>query len=272
MASKSGLAKISAGPEESAGASFGVSDHDGVFLTRSVSGKFLVPNRQVNGPKPNSPSGTQVNLLGPANTAALNASLSQGQYVVRPTFWKIPGGKPMTVRGFQIYLNAFGVAGTGSTGFDIRIYEANPDGSPIRGAAPLYVWSFNGTGTGTGGAGTGSGTPGTLNLTSGSTAVWLTVSSLPGGSRELPPQFWLATKHDFQGTAPNLLIPSQTGLLNDAMTRLTPSGGSASPSGSSCYTWTEANFTPGEFAIFNASAELVLTGLNAHTVLLDLAS
>lgn len=236
---------------------------------RSANGKFWVPPPTMVGPVPISPA-NQVALYGPAGCSTLSSSLNQSRTQVRPVFYRMPGGRPATLKGIQIYVSSAGVVGGTTSGFDVRLYEANPDGSPIFGAAPLYVWSYNAAGTGTGAVGLGTGTPGALDLTAG-TGTWLEVS-LPGGNRDVPPFFWLGTRHDFTTTVPSLTCPAQNSYINDVAPFITPTDGTASVSRAQGYSWTEGAFTLGEFAVFSASAEMVLTATNSHTPLLDLVA
>ena len=237
-------------------------------VIRSSNGKFWNPPISMAGPQANSPA-NQVTLYGPAGANALSASAGQSRLIVRPSFYKMPGHRPATIKGFQIYLNTPGVVGGTTSGFDVRLYEAYPDGRPILGAAPLYVWSYNAAGSGTGATGLGTGTPGTCDFTTAG-GTWFELS-LPGGNRDVPSQFWMATKHDYTTTAPSLTTTAQNSFIMDSQPMLTPTDGTATVSKSQGHTWTEASFTLGEFAVFNASAEMVLTGLAAHCVLVDLA-
>ena len=132
----------------------------------------------------------------------------------------------------------------GSDSCALRVYAANPNGSPLEGAAPLFVWDFNAAGSGGASALT------LANVANDSTRVH---ADLPGGPYTLPPHFWLAFAHDFQATAPNLSSIYSSSVSSDVFPVAlngTDVGNSLSPTRSTCYTWTE----PGAWAIGTATA------------------
>ena len=236
-------------------------------VRRSANGTFWVPEGFVGGPIQNSPA-NQVSLYGPAGALTLSTTASQTRTLVRPTFYQFK--RPPTIKGFKIYIGTAGVVGATTSGFDVRLYECYPNGMPIFGRAPLYVWSYNADGSGTGATGIGTGTPGVLDLTAG-TGTWAGFAAI-GGNREAPNQFWIGTRHDFTTTAPTLTTVSQNSFTGDSMPFITPTDGTSTLSHANCYSWTESTFTLGEFAVWNAAAEMVLTGVGPHVVLVDMVA
>lgn len=250
-----------------AGSSFYVEDQM-CTVRRSANGKFWVPEGMGGaGPVQNSPA-NQVSLWGPAGTTGLSTTTNQTRTRVRPTYYRFR--RPVTIKGFQLYLNVAGAVGGTTSGFDIRLYECYPNGQPIFGAAPLYVWSYNAAGSGSGSTGLGTGTPGVLDLTAG-VGTWIEFAAI-GGNREAPSHFWLATRHDYTTTTPDITCPGQNSYVNDQMPFITPTDGTYTLNRAQGYAWTEGAFTLGEFAVFDASSEYVLTATNAHCVLLDIVA
>jgi hypothetical protein len=238
-------------------------------VRRSANGKFWLPAHPVTGPVPISPA-NQVALYGPAGATTLSTSTNQTRTLVRPTYYRMPGNRPAVLKGFQVYLATAGVVGGTTSGFDVRLYLCNPDGSPRVGEAPLYVWSYNAAGSGTGAIGIGTGTPGAADFTAGA-GTWFELA-LPGGNRDVPPQFWLATRHDYTTTPPALTVTNQNSYLQDMMPFITPSDGTSTINRGQGYSWSEGAFTLGEFAVFSASAEMALTASHAHCVLVDVVA
>lgn len=238
-------------------------------VRRSSNGKFWNPVMGLTGPQIISPT-DQLTIIGPAS-GSVSSNGSQARTAVRATYYRMPGNRPGTLKTIQIYCNTYGVVGATTSGFDVRLYTANPDGSPRFGVAPMYVWSFNNTGTGTGGAGPSSGTCGLLNfeVAGGLGGTWQG-PALPGGDQDVPAHFWIACRHDFTTTVPDVTAISQTSPSGDAAI-YNVAAGTAAAVRTTSYGWAETTFTAGAFTVWDAAAEPLTSTQRAITPLFGIA-
>lgn len=223
----------------------------GCEIRRSASGKVWIPDLAPTSPRY---TGANAHWIGPANMVGLSNSASQTRKMYRPTYYRMPGFRPATISRISLYQNAAGAFTSGSDSCVLRLYAANPDGSPIVGAAPLFVWNFNAA---------GSGGAGVLSLVSAGANATRIHADLAGGAKEVPPHFWLAFAHDLDTTAPNLgtTTPSSS-LMESGPAELSGSdlANSLNINRSQGYTWTEATaWTIGDMAVWPA-AEYVVAG------------
>lgn len=224
-------------------------------VVRSSSGKYWVPvSAPVASPKFTGSNGHWITAAG---LTALSTSGGQSRKIHRATYWRMPACRPATVSRLSLYQNTAGAfSGAGSDSFVVRVYEANPDGSPIVGAAPLFVWDFNAAGSGGAAA---------MSLVSAGANATRLHANLPGGSKELPGHFWLTFGHDLDTTSPVLQTTSTTSGLHETFpaelsgSDVSNTGPSSLPR-STGYTWTEAQaWTIGDAPVW-PSAEYVTAG------------
>lgn len=154
------------------------------YVRRSDSGNYWLPGYMPIGPKF---TGSNAHWIGPANSTALTSSANHLRKWIKPVYYRMDGGRPATISRISIYQNTAGTAGAGTDACALKLYAANPDGSPIIGQAPLYVWDWNAA---------GSGGAGTLSLVSAGANATRLHADLPGGAVEVPGHFWLAFSHD----------------------------------------------------------------------------
>ena len=168
-------------------------------IARSPSGRFHVPARLGRGPRFTGSTSKWVGMPGVTSYTNSNG-VSRGFF--RAACYEMPGGRESIIDSLSFGTNGGSpAAGGGTDEFDIRLYEAYADGSPIIGRAPNYVWKFNAGGTG------GAGTFSMAGIAAGVNRMNL---DLPGGSVYVPPRFWLGVIHNL-GTAPQLSSPSLAG-------------------------------------------------------------
>jgi hypothetical protein len=172
-------------------------------VRRSANGKFWVPDRMPIGPVF---TGSNAKWIGPANTTAISSSAGHARKHIKPAYYRMPAGKPATISRISLYQATNGTVGVGTDACALKLYAANPDGSPILSQAPLYVWDWNSGGTG--GAGT-------LSLAGAGANGTRIHADLPGGAVSVPGHFWLAFSHDL-ATAPTLSTISTTTTFNEA--------------------------------------------------------
>lgn len=166
-----------------AGAAFYVENMT-TMVRRSADGKYWVPDRMPTGPKF---TGSNAHWIGPANSSVISSSAQHLRKWIKPVYYRMPGGSPGTISRISIYQTTAGTAGVGTDACALKLYAANPDGSPVVGQAPLFVWDWNAGGTG--GAGT-------LSLVSAGANSTRLHADLPGGAVSVPGHFWLAFSHD----------------------------------------------------------------------------
>lgn len=183
-------ALIAAYPENGAaldalpdGASFYVEDMM-CAVRRSSNGNYWVPDRTIVGPRF---TGANAHWIGPADNSTLTTSAQHLRKWIKPIYYRSPGFRPATISRISIYQATAGTAGAGTDSCALKLYAANPDGSPIVGQAPLFVWDWNAA---------GSGGAGTLSLVSAGANATRLHADLPGGAVEVPAHFWLAFSHD----------------------------------------------------------------------------
>lgn len=226
-------------------------------VRRSANGKYWIPDTAPSGPVFTGSNAHWIAHFG--SDTMSNTTTSQARKRVRPVYYQMPGFLPATISRVAIFQQTNGTVGAGTDSVALRLYAANPDGSPIVGAAPLFVWDFNAA---------GSGGAGTLTMANaGNNATRLHVD-LPGGPVEVPPHFWLGLVHDLatapafgstQGSAMSYnLAPSElsgTDLTNTLL--ITRSGG---------YSWDEAAAWAIGAAPVWPAAEYVVAGQNCAVV------
>lgn len=171
-------------------------------VRRSSTGKYWVPDRTTQSPFF---TGSNAHWTGPANSTALTSSANHLRKWIKPVYYRMPGGKQATISRISIYQTTNGTVGVGTDSCALKLYAANPDGSPIVGQAPLFVWDWNAA---------GSGGAGTMTLASAGANSTRIHADLPGGAVEVPPHFWLAFSHDL-ATAPTLGCLSASSHLFD---------------------------------------------------------
>lgn len=174
----------------------------GLTVRRSYTGKYWVPDRTTQSPFF---TGSNAHWTGPANTTALTSSANHLRKWIKAHYYRMPGGRPGTISRISIYQTTNGTAGVGTDSCSLKLYAANPDGSPIVGQAPLFVWDWNAA---------GSGGAGVLSLVSAGANATRIHADLPGGAVEVPAHFWLAFSHDL-ATAITAGCTSQTSHLFD---------------------------------------------------------
>lgn len=217
-------------------------------VRRSATGEYWVPVSAPNGPRF---TGTNAHWVGPALAFGMTTSASQARKVFRPVYYRMPGFRPATISRISLYQGAApGSVTSGTDAFVLRLYPANPDGSPMVGAAPLFVWNFTGAGD--------SGTS-TLSLTNAGNNATRMHADLYGGAKLVPPHFWLAFGHNLDTTAPTLgcmqigtlPLENMPGNLNG-----TDLSNDVAPNRATGYTWTEVSaWTVGDMAVWPAGAE-----------------
>lgn len=183
-------ALIAAYPENGAaldalpdGASFYVEDMM-CAVRRSSNGNYWVPDQLPTGPRF---TGSNAHWIGPANSQGITSSAQHLRKWIKPIYYRMPAGRPGSISRISIYQTTNGTAGAGTDACALKLYAANPDGSPIVGQAPLFVWDWNAA---------GSGGAGTLSLVSAGANSTRIHADLPGGAVEVPGHFWLAFSHD----------------------------------------------------------------------------
>lgn len=199
-------------------------------VARSPSGKWWIPERQ-----PIHPvfTGSNAHWVGPANCTGITSSTGHSRKMFNPVYYRMPGFRPATVSRISLYQTAAGTHSVGSDSCAIRIYAANPDGSPIVGNAALFVWDWNAA---------GSGGAGVLTLENAGANATRIHSDIPGGAVQVPAHFWLGFVHDLDTLTPNLSAVSSTGVPFDgypAALNGTDVGNALSPNRSTGYTWTQ---------------------------------
>jgi hypothetical protein len=222
-------------------------------VVRDSAGKYWVPvSAPVHAPKFTGSNAHWISCV----TGALSTSAGQTRKVHRASFWRMPAGRPATISRISLYQATNGTITSGTDSFVLRLYEANPDGSPIVGAAPLFVWDFNAAGSGGAAA---------MSLAGAGANATRVHANLPGGNKLVPGHFWLSFGHDFDTTAPSLQTVSTTGTLHE-MGPADLSGtdlANTSPTSlarSAGYTWTEAQaWAIGDAQVW-PSAEYVTAG------------
>lgn len=153
-------------------------------VVRSSNGKFWSPGRMPVGPRF---TGSNAHWIGAANNNALTSSAQHLRKWIKPVYYRMPGGDPATISRISIYQTTAGTAGAGTDSCALKLYAANPDGTPIVGQAPLNVWDWNAAGSG------GAGTLSLVNAGANATRIH---ADLPGGAVDVPGHFWLAFSHD----------------------------------------------------------------------------
>lgn len=220
----------------------------GSEVVRSPSGKFWTPVKHITAPKF---GGSGATWVGPANlTSISNSGTLPARLNCRSMFFRMPGGRPATVDRISFWLQAAAAATDAAHDqFDLRVYQAYPNGAPIESAAPYCIWSFNVGGTG------------------GATALTLTTgggsrkhADIPGGAVEVPAYFWLGFVHNYDTTAPSMGVSTGSSFSFDfAPAELSGSDIStvASVTRSSGYSWTDAGWTQGAAVVWPAGASYV---------------
>jgi len=163
----------------------------GQEVRRGANGKYWIPERLIGGP---APTGSNAHWYGPARINTLTTSAQHLRKWIKPVYYIMPGGVSRQISRISIYQNTNGTVGAGTDSCALKLYAANPDGSPIVGQAPLFVWDWNAA---------GSGGAGTLTLANAGANTTRIHADLPGGAVYVPPHFWLAFSHDL-ATAPTL--------------------------------------------------------------------
>lgn len=226
-------------------------------VRRSASGAYWIPDRVPSGTVF---QGSNAHWIGPHGVFTITGSAGHGRKVFRPTYWRMPGFRQATLSRISIYQTAPGTVGSGTDACVLRLYAANPDGSPVVGAAPLFVWDFNAGGTGGASA---------LTLADSGNNAKRIHADLPGGNAEVPPHFWLGFTHDLQGGNPNLSAISASNITIDAWPAAlngTNVQDAVSPPRSAGYEWTQAGaWTIGDAPVWPAGTEFSTAG-NAHVV------
>lgn len=172
-------------------------------VRRSSDGKYWIPERLAMSPVF---TGANAHWTGPASESVLTSSAQHLRKWIKPIFYRMPGGRQATISRISLYQATNGTVGAGTDSCALKLYAAAPDGSPVVGKAPLYVWDWNAA---------GSGGAGTLSLASAGANSTRIHADLPGGAVSVPPQFWLAFSHDL-ATAPSMGTMSASGLLFEA--------------------------------------------------------
>lgn len=225
----------------------------GCEVVRGPGGKFWVPSRDPQGPRQNSGAIT-VQWVRPAGVIGVS-SVSQQRKRIRPVYFKMPGFRPTTTSRISIYQVTNGTAGAGTDAFALRFYPANPDGSPIIGAAPFAVCDWNSGGTG------GAGTASLTNAANNAVRLNLDIAN---GPIALPPHFWCGFISDI-ATAAVLQSTQATAFLSDYGPIEQSGGDPLNPLfGNTCtgYQWDEATaWSIGNSAVWPASG-VDYTGAN----------
>lgn len=225
----------------------------GTEVVRSPSGKFWTPVKPITAPKF---AGSAATWVGPANLTSISDSGTlPARLNCRAMFFRMPGGRPATVDRISFWLQAAAAASaSGFDQFDLRVYQAYPNGAPIESAAPYCVWSFN-----VGGTVTPATTPATaITLTTG--AGSRKHADIPGGAVEIPAYFWLGFVHNYDSTAPRMGVSTGSSFSFDfAPAELSGSDISAvaSVTRSSGYSWNDAGWSQGAAVVWPAGASYV---------------
>lgn len=230
------------------GAAFYVEDM-ACMVRRSPSGNYWVPDRTFNSaPRM---KGSNAHWVGPYGLTSIGTSGSlPARLVCRSMLMRMPGNRPATVDRISVWVQANAAATDAAHDqWDLRVYEAAPDGSPIEGQAPLLVWSFNVGGTGGATA---------LTLTAGASSR--VHGNIPGGAVEVPANFWLGFVHNYDTTAPSLGVSTGSSTsMDQGPADLSGSDISAvaSVTRSSGYGWTDASWTQGAAVVWPSGANYV---------------
>lgn len=172
------------------------------YVRRSDSGNYWLPDQMPTGPKF---TGSNAHWIGPANQTSISSSAQHLRKWIKPIYYRMPAGKPGTISRISIYQTTAGTAGAGTDSCALKLYAANPDGSPIVGKAPLFVWDWNAAGSG------GAGTLSLVDAGANSTRIH---ADLPGGAVEVPGHYWLAFSHDLATAITAGTLSTNSGLMD----------------------------------------------------------
>lgn len=173
----------------------------GCEVRRGPGGKWWVPERVPPGPRF---TGTNAQWIAPAGIVGIS-TVTQSRKRIRLAYFKMPGFRPTTISRISLYQNTAGTVGAGTDSFALRFYPANPDGSPIIGAAPFLVQDWNAA---------GGGGAGVLSLANAGNNALRIHSDLPGGPADVPAHFWCGFICDL-ATAPNMGSTQSITFLTD---------------------------------------------------------
>jgi hypothetical protein len=218
-------------------------------IRRSTSGNYWVPDRA---PGSRVPNGAAAHWFGPAGvfTIATNGA-GQARKVFRAMYYRAPGFRPTSIDRISLYQTTAGTVGAGTDAFQLRLYAANPDGSPIENVAALFVWDWNVGGTG------GAGTLSLANAGANATRIH---GDIAGGAVEVPPHFWLGFAHDLATLAPDLSCAGNTSISHgDGFAALNGSdvANVLNVTRANGYTWTQAGaWTVGDTQVWPSGTDV----------------